>query len=81
VARGALLERVKLLEENIRYRELQMVIAVGAGLDVPTMAKAGRLGARAIVVDGSSRGWDGETDPEAALASLREAVTAAMKTV
>lgn len=79
VARGALLERVKMLEENIRYRELQTVIAVGAGLDVPTMAKAARLGAKSIVVDGGSGGWDGDKDPGTALAELREAVTVAMK--
>ncbi len=80
VARGALLERVKMLEENICYRELQTVIAVGAGLDVPTMAKAARLGAKAIVVDGGSGGWDGDKDPGTALTELREAVVIAMKT-
>jgi ribulose-phosphate 3-epimerase len=80
VARGALLERVKMLEENIRYRELQTIIAVGAGLDLPTMAKAARLGARTIVVDGGSGAWDSGTSPGKALAALRDAVTIAMKT-
>jgi ribulose-phosphate 3-epimerase len=80
-ARGALLERIKLLEENIRYRELQTVIAVGGGLDVPTMAKAARLGARSILVDAGAGGWDGGATPGMALASLRETVITAMKTV
>jgi ribulose-phosphate 3-epimerase len=81
IARGALLERVKMLEENIRYRELQTLIAVGGGLDAPTMAKAIRLGAKAVVVDGNTGGWDGGANPGTALASLREAVTAAAKVV
>ncbi len=80
VARGALLERVKMLEENIRYRELQTIIAVGAGLDVPTMAKAACLGAKTMVVDGGSGGWDADAGPGKTLVALREAVTTAMKT-
>ncbi len=80
VARGALLERVKLLEENIRYRELQTAIVVGGGLDVQTMAKAVRLGAKSVVVDGGSVGWKEAKDPGTALTALRGAVTDAMKT-
>ncbi len=81
VARGALLERVKLLEDNIRYRELQTVIAVGGGLDAAAMAKAARLGAKTIVVDGNSGVWDAGANPGQALVSLRDIVAATMKTV
>jgi ribulose-phosphate 3-epimerase len=80
IARGALLERVKLLEENIRYRELQTGIAVGGGLDVAAMAKAVRLGAKTIVVDGNPTAWEPVLGPGKALASLRDAVTAAIMT-
>ena len=80
VARGALLERVKLLDENIRYRELQTAIAVGGGLDVAAMAKAVRLGAKTVVADGNSGGWDSGANPGIAMAALREAVAAAVKT-
>ena len=80
VARGALLERIKLLEDNIRYRELKTEIAVGGGLDVPTMAKAARLGAKTVVVDAAVGGWSGTSAPGTALNALRDAVAAAMLT-
>ncbi len=81
VARGSLLERVKVLEENIRYRELQTAIVLSGGLDTATMAKAARLGAKAVVVDGNTGGWAAGAGPGNALLALREAVAAAVKTV
>ncbi len=80
-ARGALLERVKLLEENIHYRELGTTIVVGGGMDIPTMAKAFRLGAGMAVLDRESGGWEKTANPGTALNTLRTAVTAAMQTV
>ena len=79
-AREALFERVKLLAENVRYRELRLEISVAGGLDARGMARAVRLGAQRLTVDGHTPDWNSLLDSEKALAAFEASLTLALQT-
>ncbi len=83
VAPGSLFERVKLLDENIRYRELAVEIGVMGGLDAAGLGKAARLGAKWAVTGPevfAGLNGDGVAEYAAALERFKQAMTLAVQT-
>jgi len=78
IIRGAF-ERVRILNENIRYRKLKVRIEVDGNINVPNAALLANAGA-SILDCGTSSIFDGR-NPGEALADFREKVAAQRKIV
>lgn len=75
---GTSFERVRILGENIRYRELRAAIEVDGNIDVRNAAQLANLGARIFVL-GSSSIFGGNGRLQEKLAAFRAAVDDARK--
>ncbi|GMU92085.1 MAG: ribulose-phosphate 3-epimerase [Candidatus Hydrogenedentota bacterium] len=77
---GTSFERVRILGENLRYRELRATIEVDGNIDVRNAAQLANLGARIFVL-GSSSIFKGNGRLQEKLAAFRAAVDDARKVV
>ncbi len=74
---GVLAERVRLLSENLRHRELRVDVMAAGLRDTAEMATAARLGAGTVLVEDPAL-FHGEEGPAQALEGFKRALSGAM---